>query len=89
MKAVVQEALPIVADALRAASAAVFVVKPNGAGEALAVCGETRRGFPYPALDLGDPLLRRMAKHPRVVEITDCDRLQPALLAVLCPSRRV
>jgi amino acid transporter/signal transduction histidine kinase len=86
VKAVVQEALPLVADALCAASAAVFVVKPGDAGEVLAVCGETRQRFPYPTLDLGDPLLRRMAKRPRVVELLDCGRLQPALLAVLCPG---
>ena len=55
-------------------------------GEVLAVCGETRQRFPYPALDLGDPLLRRMARRPRVVELLDCGRLQPALLAVLCPE---
>jgi len=86
VKAVVQEALPIVADALGAASAAVFVIKPGGASEALAVCGETRRGFPYPSLDLGDPLLRRMARRPRILETSDCARLQPGLLAVLSPE---
>ena len=83
-KAVVQEALPIVADALHAASAAVFVINPGGAGEAFAVCGETRSGFPYPALELDDPLLG-LTKRPRVVEIADCGRLQAALTAVLCP----
>ena len=85
-KAVVQEALPLVADTLRAASAAVFVIKPDGSGEVLAACGETRQGFPYPALDLNDPLLRRLARRPRVVELADCGHLQPALLAVLCPE---
>jgi len=85
-KAVVQEALPLVADALGASSAAVFVIKPDGGGEVLAACGETRQGFPYPTLDLRDPLLRRVARRPRVVELDDCGRLQPALLAVLCPG---
>ena len=46
----VQEALQIIAEALRMASAAVFVVKANDTAEVLAACGDTRRGFPYPPL---------------------------------------
>ena len=56
-KAAVQEALQIVAEALRLASAAVFVVKPNDTAEVLAACGDTRRGFPYPPLPLADTLV--------------------------------
>ena len=64
------------------ASAAVFVVKPHGTAEVLAACGDTRRGFPYPPLDLADPLVASLIRHPRVVEIAEPAQLHEALLAV-------
>lgn len=81
-KPVVQETLQIIAETLHMASAAVFVVKPNDTAEVLAACGDTRRGFPYPPLDLGDPLVAGVIRHPRVVQTTDLARLHEALLAV-------
>jgi amino acid transporter/signal transduction histidine kinase len=81
-KPAVQEALQIAAEALHMASAAVFVVKPNDTAEVLAACGDTRRGFPYPPLDLADKLIAGLIKRPRVVEIEDPARLDASLLAV-------
>ena len=81
-KAAIQEALQIIAETLRMASAAVFVVKPNDTAEVLAACGDTRRGFPYPPLPLADALVAGLVKRPRVAEIADPARLHESLLAV-------
>ena len=81
-RSAVQEALQIIAEALHMASAAVFVVRANGTAEVLAACGDTRRGFPYPPLDLADPLIAGAIKRPRIIEIAEPVGLNEALLAV-------
>jgi amino acid transporter/signal transduction histidine kinase len=85
-KPAVQNALRIVAETLGAASAAVFVVRPGDAAEALAVCGDARRSFPYPPLDLGHPLLARLLRRPGPLEVVDLDGLPAPLLAVVAPD---
>ncbi len=82
-KPAVQHALRIVAETLGAASGAVFAVRPGDTAEALAVCGDARRSFPYPPLDLGHPLLARLARRPGPVEVADLDGLPAPLLAVV------
>ena len=81
-----QEALQIIAETLRMASAAVFVVKAGDAAEVLAACGDTRQRFPSRRSisatrccgDAGVPGSSRSRR----------GRLQPSLLAVLCPGGR-
>ena len=80
-KPAMQEALQVIAEALRMEAAAVFVIKPTQAAEVLASCGDTRRGFPYPPLPLADHLVAGLIRHPRVVQIIDAATLHEALLA--------
>ena len=83
-KPAAQEALQILAEALRMESAAVFVVKADNAAEVLAACGDTRSGFPYPPLPLADRLVAGLIRHPRVMQSTEGTRLHESLLAVTC-----
>ena len=80
-KPAMQEALQVIAEALRMEAAAVFVIKPAEVAEVLAACGDTRSGFPYPPLPLADPLVARLIRHPRVAQITNVATLHHSLLA--------
>jgi len=88
LSAAFQEALPLVADALSMDSAAVFQINGQQAAQLVAACGDVGVGDTRRALDLCDPLLASVMKHPHVLEIPGEVALQESLQAVVCHGFR-
>ena len=81
-------ALPLVIEALGADAGAILRVWGDTAAEVLAAYGPTRkRGYPYPSLDLRDPLLASLTQRSSTVAVSGAQRhmVQAALRAVCHP----
>jgi len=80
--------LPLVVEALDADAGAILRAAGETEAEVLAAYGPTRkRGYPYPALDLHDPLLAALTQRSASVAVSGAQRhtVQPALRAICHP----
>ena len=65
----------------------LFLVRDEEHADLIAAYGRTlRRGYPYPALSLADPIISARLREPTIVELDEGVPLQEALLSVACPE---